>query len=302
MKFFVPGKTFLVGEYAVLLGGVSLGLATKPCFEYSIDISNIEGSSLSPEPIVFHPNSPAGKFRTKNNSNEKIYFKDQYSEMGVTGGYGRSTAEYFASITSSLLKQKKSFFEILKDYKNLHSDYSIKPSGMDLAFQFFGTVTLADQALNFYQNFDWKFETLDFYLISTGVKVNTHEHIANLDLNKLKELPQLSNIVANSYSENKQDDFLYHMSQWCELLQSHNLTHSNTLELKNFLESHDVIKLVKPCGALGADVLIIFFDKINALSVKTHLVENNIKVCAHSSDLTNGLVSQLRSIWSQNVD
>ena len=33
MKLAIPGKTFLVGEYAVLVGGKALGVATEPYFE-----------------------------------------------------------------------------------------------------------------------------------------------------------------------------------------------------------------------------------------------------------------------------
>ena len=55
MKFFIPGKTFLVGEYAVLLGGAALGLATKPYFE----LTETEADEAADE---FHPDSPAGRY------------------------------------------------------------------------------------------------------------------------------------------------------------------------------------------------------------------------------------------------
>jgi mevalonate kinase len=37
----IPGKTFLVGEYSVLVGGEALGLATAPCFKLSEKKLNI---------------------------------------------------------------------------------------------------------------------------------------------------------------------------------------------------------------------------------------------------------------------
>ncbi len=55
MKFFIPGKTFLVGEYAVLLGGAALGLATKPYFELTEADDEKRGND-------FHSDSPAGRY------------------------------------------------------------------------------------------------------------------------------------------------------------------------------------------------------------------------------------------------
>ncbi len=292
INFKIPGKTFLVGEYAVLLGGSALGLATAPCFEFSIG---------GKEVTTFHSDSPAGKYLSRHSTNHEINFKDPYLAQQVTGGFGRSTAEYLAVITPSLIKQKAGIFEILKEYRDLHSQQKVKPSGIDLVFQYMGGVTLADQQLNMFQNFDWNFTSLDFALIYSGMKVPTHEHLASLDLSALSELPKLSSLICDLYSANNESEFLYQMGQWCELLKSKNLTHSHSLEIRNLLESTGIIKLVKPCGALGADVLIVFFDRADKKQVHQLLREQRYKFVAGSEDLAPGLVSQLRPYWSQNV-
>jgi len=188
MNFFVPGKTFLVGEYSVLLGGAAIGLATRPYFEFQV--------TQADEATEFHPESPAGLYLKAHNERCLSLFKDAYA----IGGFGRSTAEYFAAITPDLLKAKKSFFDILKEYKQLHSHKSVKPSGIDLAFQFFGNVTLAEPQLNFYQSLDWNLVNLDFYLISSGLKLNTHEHLAKLELTSLQELIPVSEQAIKSYT------------------------------------------------------------------------------------------------------
>ncbi|MEQ1722274.1 MAG: hypothetical protein ABL930_03805 [Pseudobdellovibrio sp.] len=288
MKFTVPGKTFLVGEYSVLMGGSALGLATKPYFE--IDYTNQVISH-------YHAESPAGMYLAKYKSEAQANLTDPY----LTGGFGKSTAEYFSVIIPELLKSKIHFSDILKEYRDLHTTHKVKPSGIDLCFQYFGNVTLADPVIQFYQSFDWHFENLDFYIISTGLKIDTHEHLKSLNLDNLKDLPKLSDKITRVYAENREFEFLALMKEWCELLSKHGLTHSNSLEIKQQIEVFDAVKLAKPCGALGADVMIVFFAKTQKEAVKIFLDENKFKIQAHSSDLAEGVLFQLQKHWSPNV-
>lgn len=275
MKLSIPGKTFLVGEYSVLLGGSAIGLATKPCFEITYN---------EPSRLDFHPASPAGCYLKKHNKSVSVSIKDPY----ISGGFGRSTAEYFAVVSPDLLETNQEFYKILEEYKSLHSG-----SGVDLAFQYFGRVCLADPIIQFYQTFSWQFENLDFYIISTGLKINTHEHLNNLKLNSLRDLPALSDKITRVYAENKEFEFLSLMKDWCKLLEAHGLTHANSIGIKHTLESFEPIKLAKPCGALGADVIIVFFAKSHKETVHNFLFQNKFQVQAHSSDLTDGVASQL---------
>lgn len=278
MKLNVPGKTFLVGEYSVLLGGSAIGLATKPCFEITYD------QALG---LNFHTESPAGCYLRKHNKSVLVSMKDPY----ISGGFGRSTAEYWAAIAPDLLKINQAFYKIFEEYKSLHTG-----SGVDLAFQYFGQVCLADPLIQFYQTFNWHFENLDFYIISTGFKIKTHEHLKNLNLNLLRDLPALSNKITKVFSENKEFEFLALMKDWCKALEAHGLTHASSLEMKAVLEAFEPIKLAKPCGALGADVIIVFFAKSHIETVRNFLLQNKFNIQAHSSDLIEGVGSQLESI------
>ncbi len=283
MKLIVPAKTFLVGEYSVLLGGSALGLATKPCFEINYDPS---GST------AFHSESPAGRYLKKHNKSVALTINDPYR----LGGFGRSTAEYFAVVAPDLLSAEPEFYKILEEYKSLHSG-----SGIDLAFQYFGNICLADPKIQFYQTMKWHFENLDFFILSTGLKINTHEHLKTLDLRSLEALPALSDRITQVFTENKEFEFLSLMKQWCKLLESHQLTHAKSLEMKFRLESFESVKLAKPCGAMGADVMIVFFVKNHKATVKNYLVENKFQIQAHSSDLTDGVASQLASLRALGV-
>ncbi len=285
MKFEVPGKTYLVGEYSVLLGGSAIGLATNPCFEI-----NYDPNSKKNEQVQFHPESPAALYLAQYQKTIRATIKDPY----IQGGFGRSTAEYWSAIVPDLLKKELSFNDILTEYKKLHSG-----SGIDLAFQYFGNICLADPLIQFYQTFNWHFENLDFFIISTGKKIATHDHLKNLDLKILKDLPVLSNRITQVFAENKEFEFLSLMKQWCAKLQELGLTHPNSIELRGLLESCDSIKLAKPSGALGADVIIVFFAKSHRETVKNFLFQNNIQMQAHSNDLAIGISSQLDALRAE---
>jgi mevalonate kinase len=287
MKFYIPGKTFLVGEYSVLLGGAALGLATKPFFELS------PNEGLNDE---VHPESPAGRYLRHKNKNLKFSLRDHYFEGGILGGFGKSTAEYFAASLPELIEEKVDFFEIIKTYKKLHSNLHIPPSGIDLAFQYWGNVTLADSKINFYQSFDWPFVDLDFYIVSTGLKVPTHQHLSQLDLGELTQLPALSEAAIKSFVENNRKAFLVHMAEWVSALERHNLTHFKSLHLTKQLQKSEHIHLAKPCGALGADVLLVLFDSDRAEHVKKEIEKLNLNIRAGREQLVSGLLSQIRSL------
>lgn len=285
MKLQIPGKTYLVGEYSVLLGGAALGLATKPCFEVSFNSSS---------PIEFHPESPAGRYLKKHNQAARVSLKDPYA----SGGLGRSTAEYLSVLSPNLMTHPEVLFsEILKEYKSLHTG-----SGIDLAFQYFGQVCLAQPAQQNFQTLSWGFENLDFFIVSTGLKIKTHEHLQSLNIQSLSELPRMSDQVIEAFLGEREDEFIGLMHDWCSLLQVHSLTHAHSLELKNSIESHELIHLAKPCGALGADVLLVFFDKNNVEAVKKDLLNKKIKIQAHSLDLVEGVEAQIKKIRTQKQE
>ncbi len=285
LKLNIPGKTYLVGEYSVLLGGSAIGLATQPYFQIDYSKQPSETGLLQ-----YHPESPAARYLNKHGKSVSAVLRDPY----ILGGFGRSTAEYWSVILPDLLASPRDFHSILAEYKSLHSG-----SGIDLAFQYFGSVCLADPTLGFFQTFSWHFENLDFFVISTGQKIATHEHLKNLDIDSLKELPVLSDRITRVFSENKEFEFLSLMKQWCGLLAKHGLVHPKVAEIKVRLESFESIKLAKPCGALGADVILVFFAKSQKETVKNFLFQNDFLIQAHSSDLAPGVLAQLEILRAE---
>ena len=105
----IPGKTFLVGEYAVLVGGEALGIATNPQFSLEIKSPN--------EIIDYHAESAVGLFCKKN---DLVFNRKIINPYGV-GGFGQSTAEFiFAWFEKNKIDLSPQIIpEIFNDYIDL---------------------------------------------------------------------------------------------------------------------------------------------------------------------------------------
>jgi len=274
--FKIPGKTFLVGEYGVLVGGKALGLATEPMF------------TLSDEPTEYHPKSAVGLFC----NHQGFKFNSKVRNPYEVGGFGQSTAEF---IFAWLGKNKKinSLVEIFNDYLNLFTDQKLensKPSGADLVIQVLGNVVFFANPVEESKSMSWPFRNLSFFIISTGFKIKTHEHLETLDRKKLFELPSLSQNVLESFLARDESLFLEHLKNWSKKLNELSLQHTDVSKIKTELELFSKIKFVKPCGALGADVCLIFCDKNDKNEVKKHLISKNIQIQSDETQLAKGLL------------
>lgn len=277
MKFSVPGKTYLVGEYSVLVGGAALGLSTAPQYIIEDNVTDFLACDL-------HPESAASQYLAKTGKQRSFSIEDPYQ-----GGFGRSTAEFWGAIVPDLVAEKEyNFFDIMKLYRELHNG-----SGIDLAFQYFGQICLADAQASYYQNLAWPFPHLQFLIVSTGVKIPTHEHLKNLDKSRLNELPQISESVIKSFTENREFEFLARLKDWRNKLKELGLTCSNSLRLIEEIENCAEVKLVKPCGALGADVLLVFFAGEQKQKVVNYLIEHQIRIEAGITELVAGVREQI---------
>ncbi len=279
MRNRIPGKTFLVGEYSVLLNGAALGLATQPCFEI-VDEKE--------EATEIHPHSPAGRYLTLDPSVKKksVRLKDPYLAMGVRGGFGRSTAEFFSVLDEATLL--KPFTDIREIYLDLHRQEKILPSGADLAFQYFGGVCLADLKNKNYRTLSWPFANLHFFILATGLKIATYEHLAEINLANLAHLPRVSDLVIKSFIEQKQDSFILGLRDWTQELAAAGLTHSHSAELRATLESVDGVLAAKPCGALGADVILVFCQTEHSKNIRNKMQNLKLQIVAEVDDLYEG--------------
>lgn len=281
--FTVPGKTFLVGEYAVLSGGSCLGLATSPVFSISLNFAK----------HTFHPDSPAGLYLRKN---QLFNFAHELTNPYGVGGFGASTAEFIFSYFSNP-QASRTLADIFSTYLELYRErQEQKPSGADLVTQLVGGISHIDlsAASPKVESLSWHFSDLDFLIFSTGLKVKTHEHLAALDRKLCAGLVAPSNEVITAFKSGVASQFKAALYGWSKNLEQLGLTAPEVLQLKSHLEERISGIQVKPCGALGADVIIILVAKEQKQSVLAQISALKIpglKFQADSSHLVNGPLS-----------
>lgn len=285
MTLVIPGKTFLAGEYAVLVGGKALGVATKPCFEV-----NFGRNHFTP----LHEKSAAGLFlkslglpRGEINS-----FENNFN----VAGFGKSTAEFIATWFHHheiQAEEAPTFMKkIFNQYRELFDQTSelkiIKPSGADLMIQLLGQITYFDPEIMPSKSLNWVFPEIDFDIISTGIKIATHDHLAALNLKDLEPLTKPVDEILMTYFSVQPEAFLDSLKDWSLKLMDLKLQHHQSFALKQQIEKCPEVMLAKPNGALGADTLTVFYKPEHKNQVRNYFKDNQVKQVTGLENLAKG--------------
>ena len=117
LRISFPSKTFLIGEYAVLIGGPAFLVNTRPRFQF-----HIQYPAKKNHP--FHKESPAGLFIEEN---KKVFSSVSIQYLQTYGsGFGLSGAEFNCVYSLKVLLEGGSVkdiscFDILEKYLSYHS-------------------------------------------------------------------------------------------------------------------------------------------------------------------------------------
>ena len=287
----VGGKTFLAGEYLALYGGPALVATTEPRFELKID------RSQAPTKNPFHPDSPAGQLWNKHQEftqNFSIQFFDPYQ----TGGFGASTAQFvllhaFWQLQDQIFTESERFFDwhqMMNDYRELAwPQTGLPPSGADLVGMSRGGLTWFERSTGKMQTFAWPFQEMDFILAKTTDKIATHEHLKDLQEFDPEPLTPPLQIIRQGLAEVNWDLFVSGLKAFREQIQAKNWTSPNSLQLIAQLEKHPQVLFAKGCGAMGADVLLILFEKNNSQAVAKIVTDLGLLIRGSSQNLTVGI-------------
>lgn len=276
----IPGKTFMFGEYAILEGGSCLGIGTKPEFYFN-DRSQLEKQ-------IIHEQSPAGRYVKKikyeipdlhidemNHDQIVVHMSNPYQ----VGGFGASTAEFLCFyLKYSKVKNIQHCFET---YRSLYVGSREQPSGMDVVTQLCGGLSLNSRHQNLvtHQQIAWSMQDVEFVICSTGLKVKTHEHLAELDRKICLNLVDLSYELGSLVQSADRCAFFEGLDSWMQKLKEFQLTHPLILDLKQEVEvlakqQNLSFFKCKPCGALGADVVILFYLSAEAALFRSFFDQN----------------------------
>lgn len=288
-------KTFLVGEYVALMGGPCLLATTAPRFK--LEVKN--GTGINP----FHPESPAGLLWKKTALTQKL--DAQFLKTHAGGGFGASSAEFLLLSSAIQALQAKAseaqleadLFAMLNEYAEVNRGRVPLPSGADVIAQARGSVTLFEKTQGRIETSAWGFANLGFLLVSTGNKLATHEHLAQLDLQNLdlETLTELTRQAIQAHRIHHELNFIETIRKIRKQLKSQGLEAEKTTQMIDELERAPSIRAIKGCGALGADVLLLLVENKDLLRIR-ELVSKKYQVIASHQDLTEGILVESTNI------
>lgn len=329
-KLFIsfPNKTFLIGEYAVLNSAPAVLVNTTPLFEFALVpkteqsqkwIQNHEGLFKKKSLVIssdnketsfikagkdadsfyknIHPASPAGQWLKLYPQIQNHWHIELYDPHKGQGGFGLSSAQfnlmYWLSqinLENTKLKDIKPY-DLWKSYKELSFD-GHTPSGADVISQWIGKLCLFTAEPFKVKTTDWPFDDLDFLILQTGVQLNTWEHLKNISIENLKtsELSNLSRQAADCLNNQDTNGFVSAVENYGVCLEKQNLVHENTLDLLKKIKVFKNILAAKGCGAMGAEVVVLFFHPQDKEQIKSDLknICKNNSIAADSSSITAG--------------
>lgn len=294
LVFSIPGKTFLAGEYLALHGGPTLVLLSQPYFKFTVK----KGSGNFPG---LHGDSPAGKFIKKYQDYFNQFdaqFEDPYQGKG---GFGASTAQFLGCYALWLYKEvPQQDMEKILDVKHLLEEYyaaawngeGTRPSGADLIGQLKGSLTFFEKRKGLISVKNWPFNDLEFFVIHTGNKVATHEHLKNLLPFNSDALEKCFAIIKESFEVENSSLFIDGINRYAQELKKINFTCEPTLALLKEIKTLGGVKAAKGCGALGADVVLVVTLKNETNELKKYCERRGLPILASSKDLGAGLQAQ----------
>ena len=134
------------------------------------------------------------------------------------------------------------------------------PSGADLVSQWLGKVCIFSKP-SLAESIGWPFKNLSFALIQTGENLKTWKHLENLKQKNFSKLKEISLKALEAVRSSSEPLFLQSIQDYQKALEEQGLTHPSTKKILQQLDSHPEILAVKGCGAMGAEVIVVFFKK-----------------------------------------
>ncbi len=277
----VPSKSFFVGEYSALNGGPAITVSTAPRFELKVKTGAGWLSGINKD-------SPAEKLIKKNPlffNQFDLEFMDPHRGRG---GWGASAAQFLACYALMHWQETQAAHpenqildtleipHMLTTYKEVAWDgQGIQPSGADLVGQLKGGFTFYDKRKGIINSLNWSFKDLEFYLIPTGQKVATHEHLQQLKTFNTDQLESYVQKVQIAFSSNNPLDFVEGIHHISKELENRQWVFEKTKDYLQTLNAIPGVLASKGCGALGADVVLAIVEKSKSVLFEALLKDDN---------------------------
>ncbi len=267
MSLTIPGKVFLIGEYAVLAGLPAWITAVAPRFSYAPE--NGKGIPLSPESPAgkligsLAPNIPAGKWEGN--------FIDPWRGLG---GFGRSTAEFACVAYAAGMRDP---IDVWNKYRDLTAGdaASFPPSGADLVAQWSGGTIEWDPEAKRITDLTAAVSRLPLLVFSAthleNRKTLTHVHLETLSVARDREsfVAELRKVLSPSLQragaglrEGNAFEIGKAFSDFASALSSLGLEAGIVKPEREALTRIPGVLGAKGCGALGTDAMLVMVDSL----------------------------------------
>jgi mevalonate kinase len=264
----IPGKVFLLGEYAVLMGLPCVAVALGPRFQARY----VPGGSLG----EIHPESPAGKLLAwsektvspdvRQKSLKDLTFEDP---LKGAGGFGASTAQ-FALVYQALGANAGwdlSWSAAWKLYRELtRKETELKsPSGADLVSQWRGGVTWFNPSALVVDDLLGCADFSGLMIFSAtgqaGRKVATHTHLDSLNAKDWQRtLEPITQAGVRAIRAGQLQGLGQAMSDYAQALNGLGLEILSTTADRQALAALPGVLGVKGAGAMQADAVLVLVD------------------------------------------
>lgn len=275
MKWRIPAKTFLLGEYAAIAQESAIVLTTQPFFELSLHDTELSHSEI-------HPESPAGLWwQQRGIAGSSLSWHDPYQGCG---GLGASSAQFLGCYWACCaLHQETPTIHSMLDayYQCAWSGKGLRPSGYDVIAQAHQGCVYINQKKQIIESYSWPFDDLSFILVHTNNKLATHHHLEQK--NTLPDVQVLSAIVDNARTALMHADselLVNCINSYQQQLTQYQLVAAHSLALIEQLKKKPELLAIKGCGALGADVLLLVTNKDDSFKMQQELIHNNYPIVA----------------------
>lgn len=253
----VPSKCFLFGEYVAIEGGPSLVCALAPAFELRIQ------SSKETEVKGIHADSPAGRWLRLHSRTARSWSLDFMDPHKGAGGFGASTAQFISAwwFTTGVVGNFSEAINLERlwgDYRSM-SGSNVAPSGADLVGQVVGGCSVFTRETFGVRVIPWPKEQLRVVFVRTGEKLVTHEHLQSGEGFQTANLAELTRRALRNFERAELDDFFDATREFAETQNRLGLLANKSYLLMKQLNEWPEVQTVRGCGAMGADLLAVYF-------------------------------------------
>lgn len=281
-----PSKTFLIGEYAVLDGGPAVILNTNPRFICQIKKTN------KPSKIDVPTASPAGQWiKKKPQDFHCVQMEWLHESKLIESGFGFSSAQFNIVYAYSFILREGHIDhlkpqEIWRSYRSLEFE-GFRPSGADIITQWVGGLSVFEQDPLHVETLTSYFPDLECLILKTGESFATYDYLKSFQMTDLSDLKTIAYSAVTAIKQKRLEQFIANINDYRETLVKKGYVTKKSLEILKKIEKIESIKAFKTCGAMGAETLIVFYNKEKDAEVREALSFLEIACCGN--DLTYGV-------------